>query len=291
MPTARSELHAGEAGPAGPGTFFSRAPFRGAMSPRPALAVLALLAPALAGAAPAAGQPEAGDARAPGVVRWETLDLTHERHLLRAVVDEHALGRLVHWRQGAPESATASQTFQPALQLDFDLLALRPATTYEYQLTVRDEAGNNATTDVRTFTTLPRPDAPAPRILAVEPPADAALAAPVARVEVRFDPQGEVRPREHVRLIVDKRDVPGGFEVADGTLAYAPQPPLGPGRHTVAVVLQNAAGGRTEHEWSFEVRTAAAPAPAVLALAALALAARRAAGRDPRGPRGCGERP
>lgn len=206
----------------------------------------------------------------PQVVAWETLALNHQSVTLRAMASEHSLGRLEHWPVDHPGRAVASVTPQPALQLDFPLLALQPDTTYAYTLTLTDFAGNNATSEARTFTTAPAPVVPAPVLVSLEPGEDARPAAPVRAVRVAFtNPAGTIDPAQHLRVYVDKREVVTGVEVQGGIITITPATPLGPGLHTVAVVLRNSEGGRVEKEWRF---TAEAPAPGLAgSLVALAV--------------------
>lgn len=219
------------------------------------------------------------DLEPPRVLGWDVLNLTHDSALLRARASEHALGLLRHWPQGRPGDAIASATPQPALQMDFPLLALRPDTAYEFQLTLRDYSGNTALDEARSLRTLPKPQVPAPVILALQPPENASLAAPVEEVRVAFsNPAGSFDLRQHVRLFVDKREVTEGLAAEPGAIVYRPPRPLGPGEHTVDIILRNSAGGEVERAWRFTVQGAVpglAPWLAALAWLGAALAARR----------------
>lgn len=214
------------------------------------------------------------DLRPAQVVQWETLALSARSATLRALADEHALGRLTYWPQGQPQAAVTTPTAQPALQLDFPLLGLRPDTTYEYHLELTDFAGNKATTAVRAFATPPPPSIPPPVLLAVAPAEDATVAGPVREVRIAFaNPVGTIDPAQHLRLYVDKKEVTRGLAMDGGNITYRPETALGPGAHTVAVALRNSEGGSVEREWRFTVATAATPGPGFPAVLSAGLVA------------------
>lgn len=211
------------------------------------------------------------DTEPPEVEIGEVRELDHVSFDLPTTTSEPALA----WLNVTPVEGGDTVPFPtntPDRRQTFLVQGLDPETTYELELRYEDWSGNVVRPDVFTVTTEPRPEAPTPIVEPVRPTPDATVAPDETLVEATFDGNGSPVSASGVRLFVDKQEVDhDDFTVEDGTLRYRAPAPLDEGPHSVAVEVENQAGGLGVARWSFTVEGAEpAPAPGVAALAALA---------------------
>ena len=164
-----------------------------------------------------------------------------------------------------------------SLEQTFPIQGLRPDTPYRYTITATDVAGNEAEVATGTFRTLPKPVGPKAEVTQVYPPEGTVLSDKPPYVEAKFEGKDSPVVADQVRLFINKREVhrdnAEGLTITDTGIRYEPPGGFGPGKHSVAVEVTNAAGETTVKQWTFTVESGTpSPGPAIVALAVLAAA-------------------
>lgn len=210
------------------------------------------------------------DERAPGFTLGAPQNVTHFSFYMETRTDELAWGDLQVRKADAGGEWVRNPTPVPHVLQRYPVQGLDAASTYDARVAFKDWAGNVATSETFTVTTLTEPIRPRPIVAPLAPAPNATVEG--GAVVVRASVESPESPIEDVRVFFDKREVTQLARVEDGVVTFAAGA-LEPGRHSVSVEARNAVGGEADARWAFDVAGEARAAPGLGALATLAVAA------------------
>lgn len=214
----------------------------------------------------------------------EVSNITHFSWYQETRTNELVLGDLQVRKVGADEwVVNPTPVFH--FRQRFPIQGLVPDTEYEAHIIFTDWAGNIAESAIYHVTSAPAPRLPLPVVTPVLPVPNSTIETQFVTFRARVESPESPLDASALSVFVDKRAITTDIRYENGELYYSPPEPLSPGKHSFAVEVYNAAGGKGEAHWTFTVAgsqdTPFTLAPLLAVLAAAAFFMRRKQGHVP----------